>query len=127
MKMAKPGKIFKCEYVASLTGTLNRHVSAVHEKLQNFKCNRCEYATGQASNLKRHVLAVHEKVKNYKCEECQYAASRAITLRQHVLSVHEKVRRGDNRQRPPPSGCRAMPGRGSSSRPRIWIGQKKYD
>ena len=36
-------------------------------------------------------------------------------------------RQGDNRQRPPQSGCRAMPGRGSSSRPRIWIGQKKYD
>ena len=48
-----------CDYAASASGTLKRHVKDVHEKVKGFKCVLCEYATSQASSLKLHVKAVH--------------------------------------------------------------------
>ena len=83
-KKNKPGKGFKCnrcEYAATQSSDLKKHVLAVHDKVKNLKCELCEYVASYSNHLRRHVRSVHAKEKNFKCEQCEYAASEAATLK----------------------------------------------
>ena len=72
-------------------GGLKIHVSEVHEKDRNFKCEKCSRAFVRKGDLKAHVNAVHEKRKDFKCEICQKAFFRNNYLQTHVNTVHKNV------------------------------------
>ena len=60
---------------------------------KKFRCDRCEYEATRSDNLKRHVRSVHAKEKDFKCELCEYAARQPSDLKRHVLAVHDKMKK----------------------------------
>ena len=56
-----------------------------------YSCNDCEYVASRSDHLKRHVENKHIRIR-YACDECDYVAKRADNLKVHVESKHEGVR-----------------------------------
>ena len=67
------------------------HIEGVHEKRNEYKCDRCEKAFSYARALRRHIKAVHEGIKDHECEVCGKAFSRLHHLRDHLKSIHKHV------------------------------------
>ena len=86
--LERPFKCNECDYSATLSGDLKRHVQAKHTFEKPFKCNECDYSATRASHLKRHVQAKHTLEKPFKCNECNYSATLSHTLKRHVLATH---------------------------------------
>ena len=50
----------------------------------NVKCKDCEKTFTQSGTLNRHVKAVHEGVR-YQCLKCEYSAAHKQSLKQHSV------------------------------------------
>eukprot|EP01006_Ploeotia_vitrea_P056125 TRINITY_DN68070_c1_g1_i10.p1 TRINITY_DN68070_c1_g1~~TRINITY_DN68070_c1_g1_i10.p1 ORF type:complete len:350 (-),score=119.35 TRINITY_DN68070_c1_g1_i10:87-1004(-) len=86
-----------CDYRATTSGDLRRHVEAVHHDGQErlFVCDRsgCSASFKTAQHLSQHLRKVHGP-KQFGCQLCDYRATRSGDLRKHVEAVHHDV---DNR------------------------------
>ena len=40
---------------------MERHISAVHEEIQGFKCKMCEKSFSYKSNMEKHMTSIHEE------------------------------------------------------------------
>ena len=109
-------KSFKDSY------NLNRHVSSVHEKKNNFQndetkekfeCEYCQKTFSKKSNMKSHISIVHDGVKKFNCNECGLAFARNFEYKRHLITVHSVI--------DPESADLVLPGYSSSTKryPRI--------
>mmetsp|Transcript_25106 Transcript_25106/g.36182 ORF Transcript_25106/g.36182 Transcript_25106/m.36182 type:complete len:439 (-) Transcript_25106:156-1472(-) len=80
------GRMFSRKY------EMQRHVSAVHERVKNFGCDRCGKFFALKQNLISHIEEVHEGKKDAVCIECGVQFSTRYKLRRHIRSVHLKER-----------------------------------
>jgi hypothetical protein len=64
----------------------------VHEKIQDKKCQLCDYAASGTAKLSKHVKTVHSKIKDMKCLNCDYTSAKCSNLITHIKAVHEKIR-----------------------------------
>ena len=78
----------ECEYCASRSGTLKRHIMAKHTNERPYHCIICDYQATQNETLRRHILAKHTKEKPHHCPRCTYKAVQMGTLKYHVKSKH---------------------------------------
>ena len=51
--------------------------------IKSNKCNQCDYAASQTGQLKKH-LKTHSGEKPNKCNQCDYASSQARNLGTHM-------------------------------------------
>ena len=51
---------------------MSTHISNVHLKVKNYKCEICGKSFAQSGVLKRHHKAFHEQDKNFKCVKCNF-------------------------------------------------------
>ena len=56
-----------------------------------YPCDECEYVATRTNDLKRHVESKHKGVR-YPCPECEYAATTASHLKKHMKKKHEELR-----------------------------------
>ena len=67
--MAKEGS-WKCEQCLktfSSKGSLNVHISGVHDKIRGHVCDTCGKGFSQSSHLRVHKISVHSGEKLYHC------------------------------------------------------------
>lgn len=57
---------------------------------EEFACHRCNKKFRFQRLLNRHILAVHDKVQGFECkaERCQYSSSYLYEIRSHVSELH---------------------------------------
>ena len=56
---------------------------------KKFQCLVCKSEFNEKGSLDVHISAIHEGIKPHKCEFCDYAASKRTTLNLHIAAVHE--------------------------------------
>ena len=66
----------------------------VHERKNNFTCEKCDMMFTQKHSLMRHYKIVHEEGKKetkkiYKCPLCSRKFGQKAHLRTHISSIHE--------------------------------------
>ncbi|KAL1115054.1 hypothetical protein AAG570_007085 [Ranatra chinensis] len=95
VSLAKSKRFFcqQCGYGTGYKVNLNRHVTAVHDKVKRFKCEECDYKSSYKRHLVNHITAVHTRLRPHECDRCGYRASNKSNLRQHRLNVHERSER----------------------------------
>ena len=92
-KNIRPKRVFecpRCDKVFGEKGHLNKHISAVHDKLRKFKCHLCDStftdSTPLRVHLKRHKA---DRVnKQFKCTFCDKSFKIDDELRVHVKHIH---------------------------------------
>ncbi|ODM96660.1 putative zinc finger protein [Orchesella cincta] len=88
----RPFKCTKCDKSFNQKGTLESHISCMHDKVRKFVCNLCQCNFSQRGNLRAHVKKLHappaENEKGLKCEECSCFFRRLATLNNHIAKVH---------------------------------------
>jgi len=94
-KYVKPRQLLhcvKCDYKSYHKHALDRHTSAVHEKIKVHTCDHCDYKTGHASALKRHISKLHDRSSQavFGCHKCNYTTIHKSALKRHVGNRHEK-------------------------------------
>ena len=47
---------------------------------------------GDRASLQAHIKAPHNKIQNFSCGQCDYKSSRNYRIKDHVRRVHEKVK-----------------------------------
>ena len=80
---------YKCESCGksfSESGSLKRHIHAIHEDLRDHKCDICEETFSKTIDLKEHIL--HEKHKDLLCDICDKLFQKTNYLRQHMIQIH---------------------------------------
>ena len=65
-----------------------RHVSTVHEKIKNYRCDKCNRSFAENGNLKAHIITVHDKEKRFGCDFCGERFLQRRTMKNHVISKH---------------------------------------
>merc|ERR1739848_683048 len=91
--MGEGKKQFKCHICNAefgQRGSLNKHVTTVHEGKKQFKCKICSAVFGEKGNLKKHVATVHEGNKQFKCKMCKASFGEKGNLKRHITTVHER-------------------------------------
>ena len=72
----------------------NEEFTPVHERKNNYKCEKCDKMFTQKHSLMRHYKIVHEERKKetkkiYQCPLCSRKFGQKPHLRTHISSVHE--------------------------------------
>ena len=72
----------------------NEKFAPVHERKNNYKCEKCDKMFTQKHSLTRHYKIVHEERKKetkkiYKCPICSRKFGQKAHLRTHISSIHE--------------------------------------
>ena len=80
----------KCEYNATYSYWLNRHIKSKHEGVR-YSCDKCEYNATNSYWLNRHIKSKHERVR-YSCETCKYVATTVGSLKSHIEIKHKGLR-----------------------------------
>ena len=63
---------------------LKTHFEINHEGVRiRHACYECEYVATRTDHLKKHVENQHNKVR-YSCSDCEFVATRADNLKIHV-------------------------------------------
>ena len=82
----KPSKL---NQAITSKNSLERRISSVHEKKQEFKCESCGKGFSKKCNIKPHMESVHEGKKSFKCNICDCSFPQKSHMKKHVTSVHE--------------------------------------
>ena len=53
--------------------SLKRHMVAIHEDSQDFRCKKCGKSFAEKGGLQYHMRYVHENIKDYQCDHCGLA------------------------------------------------------
>ena len=79
----------QCEYKATTSGHLKRHIKAVHDKIKDIACLQCDFKCSSNGDLKQHLKQVHDKLKDIKCVQCDFKCCANSDLKRHVKSIHD--------------------------------------
>ena len=71
---------------------MKQHMSAVHGKMKNFKCQTCGKSFSRKENLTVHIKAIHQMSRPHKCPDCDQSFTEAGIMRKHRESVHLNIR-----------------------------------
>ena len=84
----------QCDYVATTSGNLKKHVDAVHLKLKPFECVElsCQKKFARRSNRNQHEFTVHWGERRFACVRCPARFGHSGGLRQHIDAVHLGLR-----------------------------------
>ena len=88
---------FKCESCGkgfSKKCNIKPHMESVHEGKKSFKCKVCDKNFSHKHHMIRHIASVHETQKAFECESCDYSCSQMSSLKTHTASVHLTVHDG---------------------------------
>ena len=79
----------KCPKIFGNSSNRDKHIRAIHEKIQPYKCTICDRSLSDPSNLKKHIRS-HTKERAFCCREegCDAAFAIGLELRQHLWNVH---------------------------------------
>ena len=58
------------------------------EGRRDFKCDSCGKLFTESGSLKRHIQAIHEDKKDYKCDYCGNLYSVVASFNRHVRKNH---------------------------------------
>ena len=83
-----------CERAYTTTGSLNKHIRAVHEgpPPPRFGCRLCAKDFAEARGRDQHIATVHERRRDLPCPHCDSVFGRESVRRLHVRSVHRQER-----------------------------------
>ena len=70
-----------------MSGTLKKHINAVHKGQKNHNCDTCGKSFSGARRLRNHINSVLACQKNHKCDSCG-KVFKAESLRQHIMNEH---------------------------------------
>ena len=76
----------KCGFVAQSSGSLARHVSAVHKGVR-WSCKLCGYITNVKCSMVRHIQSIHMGWR-YQCPVCDHEATQKGGLKYHIDKRH---------------------------------------
>ena len=79
----------KCDYKASLSMNLKRHIRSKHEG-KIFQCSICKAEYTDQGNLRRHQKVSHEG-RRFKCDECESTYSGSAELSRHARIKHKNI------------------------------------
>jgi predicted nucleic-acid-binding Zn-ribbon protein len=48
----------QCDFLTATTGTLAKHIKAMHKKILHKKCPHCDYTSAFSGELSKHIKAV---------------------------------------------------------------------
>ena len=71
-------------------GTLNRHVSSVHERKKPFKCELCEKSFAVIPYMRNHFARIHKGEQHGICKICEYICSSKYTWNKSILNLFMK-------------------------------------
>ena len=79
-----------CDFCEKYVCELDRHMSEIHSKEQNFTCHICGNSLSNKQNLRNHVFLVHtDNNKKFQCSTCKKWFSSKNRLKFHHSIVHE--------------------------------------
>ena len=86
-----------CPYKTPLGDHLSRHITAVHEGVNSFKCAHCGYGAPERAQLEDHRAKYHiwNQAANkwtHKCHICPYTTTQWHHLRKHRSYRHTAIR-----------------------------------
>ena len=68
-----------CNHAFFSSGTLNRHISSVHEKIKKYKCDLCDKAFCELGTIKTHIKHVHSDLIKQNNENFKI----------HIVNIYE--------------------------------------
>ena len=84
----KNAKCDFCEKYFKTEENLSKHIIAIHEKCQDFKCHLCGKGFAFQLYLDTHIKNTHGE-KKYSCDFYGKSCARAGDLKKHIKCVHE--------------------------------------
>ena len=94
--MAEIKKEYNCDECGASfprrRGNLRRHISRVHLKVKDHRCDSCTYSAYSKPELEMHKKSVHLKIKNFVCNGCPKMFSQSRYLRRHQNTVHLRAK-----------------------------------
>ena len=86
-----PFECKNCRKNFTTKGSLDRHISAVHEgRTMSFECEKCQKSYTTKCSLDRHVSSIHEGRKPFECDLCEANFSSKKELTRHKENNHEQ-------------------------------------
>ena len=82
----KNAKCDFCEKYFKTEENLSKHIIAIHEKCQDFKCHLCGKGFAFQLYLDTHIKNTHGE-KKYSCDFCGKSCARAGDLKKHIKCV----------------------------------------
>jgi hypothetical protein len=77
-------------------GSAKLHISTVHKKLKEHKCEECDKSFGQRGSLDTHVNTVHKNLRPFKCQICfkidSLLFSRRLAFVSKITKLHFYVK-----------------------------------
>ena len=77
-KMERSFFCSQCRFITGSRSFFDRHIKAVHLKIQSYQCLECPHAFSAKENLARHIKGVHHNTKDYICIQCEHPFSQKI-------------------------------------------------
>lgn len=65
---------------------LKNHIELVHEKSRARQCNQCGFVATCSGSLNKHTKAVHLKLRNHICADCNQGFATNQQLKRHERS-----------------------------------------
>ena len=70
-----------CNKSFKTKSNLNRHVSSIHRRSDNFLCEFCGKMFNQKANLDKHIQTLHYKSITFICETCNKVLIKNVILK----------------------------------------------
>ena len=84
----KNAKCDFCEKYFKTEENLSKHIIAIYEKCQDFKCHLCGKGFAFQLYLDTYIKNTHGE-KKYSCDFCGKSCARAGDLKKYIKCVHE--------------------------------------
>jgi uncharacterized C2H2 Zn-finger protein len=81
-----------CDYSSNWRNNLETHSKFVHcGGNKDFKCYECDATFGRKTHLQRHINAIHKKINRFSCDMCDYSAHHKKDVNRHSKAVHDDL------------------------------------
>jgi uncharacterized Zn-finger protein len=90
INLKEPTVCSLCNMTFSTSGSLNRHIQAVHEGIKPYKCDICQATFTQKTTLKDHISCIHEGKKPFHCSKCDKTFAQRSNMIRHYETRHEE-------------------------------------
>ena len=80
-----------CDYKASATKCLDKHLKRIHNSFVLYSCEQCDKTFQLRNSLKRHVKRNHKGIdyKMFSCNKCDFKTQLSKRLVRHMQHIHE--------------------------------------
>ena len=86
----KPFKCDICDYETTLQKSdLTKHINSAHKGIKPFLWHICQFGSATKFLFKRHITSVHEKMNNIKKKPLKYCQANATTMYKSALEIYE--------------------------------------